>query len=114
SSKLRHRLRRKLAEDKKLLLQEIDKYNGLVLNTATNIDVAVVEHSLTGESTVSPIWPWEVHGSANISIKKQLHDQVMSTMRLQEEKGILVLEMAQHCTWLQSLAVLLKNKISEE
>ncbi|KAL0202404.1 hypothetical protein M9458_000422, partial [Cirrhinus mrigala] len=52
SSKLRHRLRRKLAEDKKLLLQEIDKYNGLVLNTATNIDVAVVEHSLTGESTV--------------------------------------------------------------
>ncbi|KAL0146849.1 hypothetical protein M9458_050788, partial [Cirrhinus mrigala] len=50
----------------------------------------------------------------NISIKKQLHDQVMSTMRLQEEKGILVLEMAQHCTWLQSLAVLLKNKISEE
>ncbi|XP_050957788.1 uncharacterized protein LOC127158862 [Labeo rohita] len=114
SSKLRHRLRRKLAEDKKLLLQEIDKYNGLVLNTATNIDVAVVEHSLTGESTVSQIWPWEVHGSANISIKKQLHDQVMSTMRLQEEKGILVLEMAQHCTWLQSLAVLLKNKISEE
>lgn len=63
SSKLRHRLRRKLAEDKKLILQEIEKYNGLVLDSATNIDVAVVEHSLTGESTVSQIWPWEVHGS---------------------------------------------------
>ncbi|KAF4094529.1 hypothetical protein G5714_024551 [Onychostoma macrolepis] len=114
SSKLRHRLRRKLAEDKKLLLQEIEKYNSLVLDSATNIDVAVVEHSLTGESTVSQIWLWEVHGSANILIKKQLHDQVMLTVRLQEEKSILVLEMAQHCTWLQSLAVVLKNKIAEE
>lgn len=64
SSKLRHRLRRKLAEDKKLLLQEIQKYNGLVLDSATNIDLAVVEHSLTGEHSVSQIWPWEVHGSA--------------------------------------------------
>ncbi len=63
SSKLRHHLRRKLAEDKKILLQEIEKLNGLVLDSATNIDVAVVEHSLTGESTVSQIWPWEVHGS---------------------------------------------------
>ncbi|ROL42094.1 hypothetical protein DPX16_19541 [Anabarilius grahami] len=114
SSKFRHHLRRKLAEDKKLLLQEIQKYNGLVLDTATNIDVAAVEHSLTGESSVSQIWPWEVHGSANISIKKQLHDQVMLAMRLQEEKSILVLEMAQHCTWLQSLAVVLKNKMAEE
>lgn len=51
---------------------------------------------------------------ANILIKKQLHDQVMLTMRLKEEKSILVLEMAQHCTWLQSLAVVLKNKIAEE
>ncbi|KAK2834617.1 hypothetical protein Q7C36_015318 [Tachysurus vachellii] len=104
SSKFRHRLRRKLAEDKKLLLQEIQKYNGLVQDSATNIDVATVEHSLNGESNVSQIWPWE----------KQLHDQVMLEMRLQEEKSILVLEMAQHCTWLQSLAVVLKNKMTEE
>ncbi|KAK9981838.1 hypothetical protein ABG768_001362 [Culter alburnus] len=114
SSKFRHCLRRKLAEDKKLLLQEIQEYNGLVPDSATNIDVAAVEHSLTGESSVSQIWPWEVHGSANISMKKQLHDQVMLAMRLQEEKSILVLEMAQHCTWLQSLAVVLKNKMAEE
>lgn len=38
----------------------------------------------------------------------------MLAMRLQEEKSILVLEMAQHCTWLQSLAVVLKNKMAEE
>ncbi len=62
SSKLCHCLRRKLAEDKNLL-QEIEKFNGLVLDSATNIDLAVVEHSLTGESTVSQIWLWEVHGS---------------------------------------------------
>nr|XP_055052103.1 uncharacterized protein LOC129437774 isoform X4 [Misgurnus anguillicaudatus] len=115
SSKLRHRLRRKLAEDKKLLLQEIQKYNDLVLDSATNIiDLAVVEHSLTGESSVSQIWPCDLNGSANISVKKRLHDQVMLTMRLQEERGIVVLEMAQHCTWLQSLAVALKNKMAEE
>jgi len=63
SSKLRHRLRRKLAEEKKALFEEIQKYNFLVQAFATNIDAATVEHSLTGESTVSPIWPWEVHGS---------------------------------------------------
>ncbi|CAM4513258.1 unnamed protein product [Leuciscus chuanchicus] len=116
SSKFRHRLRRKLAEDKKLLLQEIQKYNDLVLESATTIDVAVVEHSLTGESTVSQIWPWKVHGSANISIKKRVHDQVMLTRRLHEETSVLVLEMemAQHCTWLQSLAMVLKNKLAEE
>lgn len=51
---------------------------------------------------------------ANILTKKQLLDQVMLTMRLQEEKSILVLEMAQHCTWLQSLTVVLKNKMAEE
>ncbi|XP_052468601.1 uncharacterized protein LOC128025983 isoform X2 [Carassius gibelio] len=114
SSKFRHRLRRKLAEDKKLLLQEIQKYNDLVLESATTIDVAVVEHSLTGENTVYQIWPWEVHGSANISIKKRVHDQVMLTRRLHEETRVLVLEMAQHCTWLQSLAMVLKNKLAEE
>ena len=38
----------------------------------------------------------------------------MLTMRLQEEQNILVLEMAQQCTWLQNLAVVLKNKVAEE
>ncbi len=44
SSKFHHRLQKKLAENKRLLLQE--KFSGLVLDSATNIDVAVVEHSL--------------------------------------------------------------------
>ncbi|CAK6975960.1 uncharacterized protein LOC115539225 isoform X6 [Scomber scombrus] len=112
SNKLRHRLRRNLDGDKKLLLQAIHNFNEL--DSAAQIDAAVVEHSLSGESTVSPIWPWEVHDSANIGIKKRLHDQVMTTMRLQEEKRILVMEMAQHCTWLQNMALVLKNKVAEE
>ncbi|KAF4118213.1 hypothetical protein G5714_000264 [Onychostoma macrolepis] len=57
----------------------------------------------------------EVHGSANISIKKQLHDQVMLTVRLQEEKSILVLEMdGTTLHMVAEPAVVLKNKIAEE
>ena len=52
SSKLRHCLRRKLADEKKALFQEIQKYNCLVQASATNIDAAMVEHSLTGEHCV--------------------------------------------------------------
>ncbi|XP_030265168.1 uncharacterized protein LOC115576745 isoform X4 [Sparus aurata] len=112
SSKFRHRLRRKLGEDKKLLLQEMQRYNGLVPDSAA-VDVAAVESTFTGGSTVSPLWPWEVHGSENITIKKRLYDQVMLTMRLEEEKSILLLEMVQHCTWLQKQAEELKNKRAE-
>ncbi|KAK1879281.1 30S ribosomal protein S13 [Dissostichus eleginoides] len=114
SSKLRHRLRRKLADDKKRLNQEILKYNQLVHDSARGIDVAAVEHSLSGGSIMSALWPWEVHGMANFTAKKKILDQVMLTRRLQEEKGILLLEMAQHCTWLQNMAVALKNKVAEE
>ncbi|KAI4809193.1 hypothetical protein KUCAC02_018099 [Chaenocephalus aceratus] len=114
SSKLRHRLRRKLADDKKRLNQEILKYNQLVHDSARGIDVAAVEHSPSGGSIMSALWPWEVHGMANFTAKKNILDQVMLTRRLHEEKGILVLEMAQHCTWLQNMAVALKNKVAEE
>ncbi|XP_033938465.1 uncharacterized protein [Pseudochaenichthys georgianus] len=62
SSKLRHRLRRKLADDKKRLNQEILKYNQLVHDSARGIDVAALEHSLSGGSIMSTLWPWEVHG----------------------------------------------------
>ncbi|XP_033937549.1 uncharacterized protein [Pseudochaenichthys georgianus] len=114
SSKLRHRLRRKLADDNKRLNQEILKYNQLVHDSARGIDVAALEHSLSGGSIMSALWPWEVHGMANFTAKKKILDQVMLTRRLHEEKGILVLEMAQHCTWLQNMAVALKNKVAEE
>ena len=62
SNKLRHRLRRKLTADKKRLLQEIKKYNSLVADLSKRIDVALVDHSLAGQST-GAIWPWEDYGS---------------------------------------------------
>ncbi|XP_056456437.1 uncharacterized protein LOC130390471 isoform X2 [Gadus chalcogrammus] len=111
SNKLRHRLRRKLTEDKKRLLQEIDKYNSLVADLSKRIDVALVDHSLAGQST-GAIWPWEDYGSVTIGVKKRLHDQEMLKTRLEEELPILVLEMALHCTWLQNLGVALKTELA--
>ncbi|KAK3526682.1 hypothetical protein QTP70_031466 [Hemibagrus guttatus] len=104
SSKIHHYLQRKLAEDKKLLLEEIYKYNSVVESTKA-IDFAMQTQS-------NPVWPWEVHVSAKLAVKKKMHDQVMLMLRL--EKSILVLEMAQHCTWLQNLAVVLNKKVAEE
>lgn len=40
----------------------MQRYNALVPDSAA-IDVAVVENTFTGESTESPLWPWEVHGT---------------------------------------------------
>ncbi|CAL8239179.1 unnamed protein product [Gadus morhua 'NCC'] len=47
-----------------------------------------------------------------IGVKKRLHDQEMLKTRLEEELPILVLEMAQHCTWLQNLGVALKTELA--
>ncbi|KAI4803000.1 hypothetical protein KUCAC02_006563 [Chaenocephalus aceratus] len=88
SSKLCHRLRRKLADDKKRLNQEILKYKQLVHDSARGIDVAALEHSPSGGSIMSALWPWEVHGMANFTAKKKILDQ--------------------------NMAVALKNKVAEE
>ena len=37
------------------------RHNGLVPDSAA-IDVAAVENTFNGESTVSPLWQWEVSG----------------------------------------------------
>ncbi|KAF3837653.1 hypothetical protein F7725_009421 [Dissostichus mawsoni] len=95
-------------QTKKRLNQEMLKYNQLV-RLCQRHRCCCGEHSLSGGSIMSAR-PWEVHGMA----KKKILDQVMLTRRLQEEKGILLLEMAQHCTWLQNMAVALKNKVAEE
>ncbi|ROJ25351.1 hypothetical protein DPX16_20164 [Anabarilius grahami] len=60
SGKFRHRLRRKIAESKRLLLKDIETYNSH--EPAMPIDVNEVEQSLSGDNP-SPTWPWEVHGS---------------------------------------------------
>ncbi|ROL52540.1 hypothetical protein DPX16_11645, partial [Anabarilius grahami] len=60
SGKFRPRLRRKIAESKRLLLKDIETYNSH--KPAMPIDVNEVEQSLSGDNP-SPTWPWEVHGS---------------------------------------------------
>lgn len=58
SGKFRHRLRRKIAESKKLLFRDIAEYNRQ--EPAVQINPNEVELSLSGESLS---WPWEVNGS---------------------------------------------------
>ncbi|KAK0144501.1 putative nuclease HARBI1 [Merluccius polli] len=57
-----HATKCELTVDKKRLLQEIEKYNSLVADLSKRIDVALVDHSLAGQST-DTIWPWEDYGS---------------------------------------------------
>lgn len=100
SGKFHHRLRRKIAESKRLLLKDIETYNSH--EPAMPIDVNEVEQSLSGDNP-SPTWPWEVHGSAQIEDKFIFFNKAMLKMRLEEERTILVQEMAQHGSWLQKL-----------
>ncbi|KAJ8369372.1 hypothetical protein SKAU_G00094000 [Synaphobranchus kaupii] len=117
SNKLRHRLRQKLAEEKRRLFDQIRRYNTLAAED--KIDEALIEGRLAGlgSGTEAQIWPWDANisgSSVSITTKKKIHDQQMLTMRLQEERSILVVEMAQHCTSLQNLALALRTKISRE
>ncbi|XP_077088406.1 uncharacterized protein LOC143740227 [Siphateles boraxobius] len=111
SGNFRHGLRRKIAESKRLLLKDIETYNSH--EPAMAIDLNEVEQSLSGDNP-SPTWPWEVHGSAQIEDKLKMFNKAMLKMRLEEERTILVQEMAQHCSWLQKLQATLKRKTSEE
>ncbi|XP_073704470.1 uncharacterized protein [Garra rufa] len=111
SGKFRHRLRRKIAESKRLLMKDIETYNSH--EPAMPIDFNEVEQSLSGDNP-SPTWPWEIHGSAQIEEKLKFFNKAMLKMRLEEERTILVQEMAQHCSWLQNLQATLRRKTSEE
>lgn len=51
---------------------------------------------------------------ARIEDKIRVFQATMRRMRLEEEKTILVKEMAQHCSWLQKLMTSLQIVISEE
>ncbi|XP_072574324.1 uncharacterized protein [Paramormyrops kingsleyae] len=111
SGKFRHRLRLKMAQSKKLLFRDIAAYNSK--DPAVKIDPNEVELSLSSDNQ-SLSWPWEVHGSARIEDKMKVFRATMRRMRLEEEKTILVKEMAQHCSWLQKLMASLQSRISAE
>lgn len=51
--------------------------------------------------------------TALLSQKKYLHDQHMIVTRLDEEKHLLVVEMAQHCSWLNEVGKLQRQLAQE-
>nr|XP_055065316.1 uncharacterized protein LOC129447577 isoform X2 [Misgurnus anguillicaudatus] len=91
-NKQRHKIRRRIGEDKKRLFIAISQYNDLPNTTES---VHSVEDLL---ATESPIWPWDSESDTSLAMKKKVFDKVMQLERLIEEEAILVEEMKQHWT----------------
>lgn len=89
-SKGRARIRRKIREEKAILGSVVDKYNSMDPDTDR-----IVFDSLLSDETV---WPWQLsHGdSVDLRTKRKAFDSVMAIRRLEEEKKIVVAEMAKH------------------
>ncbi|XP_032366186.1 uncharacterized protein LOC116684918 [Etheostoma spectabile] len=103
SNKGRHRIRRKIRQQKTTLKAMVAEYNSLVPH-----EQAVCMDSVL--DTEHP-WPWQItqSGSADFSTKKEVFDRVMGVRRLQEEKKILVKEMKQHWESLKAHARVLSE-----
>ncbi|XP_035528808.1 uncharacterized protein LOC118336301 [Morone saxatilis] len=103
SNKGRHRIRRKIKQQKTTLKAMVAEYNSLVPH-----EQAVCMDSIL--DTEHP-WPWQItqSGSADFSTKKEVFDRVMGVRRLQEEKKILVKEMKQHWESLKAHARVLSE-----
>ncbi|KAK7130685.1 hypothetical protein R3I94_015982 [Phoxinus phoxinus] len=103
----RARIRRKIREEKNVLLSLVEKYNTLVPNA---------EH-LTLDTILSDeiVWPWQLtHGdSVDLRTKRKAFDIVMAVRRLEEEKRILIAEMNKHWKSLCTRADTLKHMSSQ-
>ncbi|XDV10893.1 hypothetical protein PO909_000004 [Leuciscus waleckii] len=91
-NKQRHKIRRRIREDKKKLYNAISQYNDLPTTTES---VDSIEDLL---ATESPIWPWDSEPDTSLGMKKKVFDKVMQLERLIEEEAIIVEEMKQHLT----------------
>ncbi|XP_048066670.1 uncharacterized protein LOC125280281 isoform X3 [Megalobrama amblycephala] len=105
-NKQRHKIRRRIREDKKKLFNAISQYNDL---PTTTVFVDSVEDLL---ATESPIWPWDSETDTSLGVKKKVFDKVMQLERLVEEEVILVEEMKQHWTHLTRSYRALKDQAS--
>ncbi|XP_073729776.1 uncharacterized protein [Misgurnus anguillicaudatus] len=94
--------RQKIGQEKKRLLEEIQRYNQQP--DGDPVDTNSVVQKLSNKTPESMIWPWQEENtdSVNIITKKKLFDQLMLVSRLTEEKEILVKEMMQHCQYLKN------------
>ncbi|XP_077099980.1 uncharacterized protein LOC143750666 [Siphateles boraxobius] len=100
-NKRRQKITQKIAQEKKRLLDEIQRYNQQP--DGDPVDTHSVVQKLSNKAAESMIWPWQEQNTDGIDIlvKKKLFDQLMLVSRLTEEKQILVKEMMQHCQYLK-------------
>ncbi|CAL8355831.1 unnamed protein product [Merluccius merluccius] len=100
-NKRRLKISQKIAQEKKRLLEEIQRYNQQP--DGDPVDTNSVVQKLSNKAAESMIWPWQEQNTDSVDIltKKKLFDQVMLASRLTEEKQILVKEMMQHCQYLK-------------
>ncbi|KTG05832.1 hypothetical protein cypCar_00040498, partial [Cyprinus carpio] len=102
-SKGRARIRRKIREEKAILSSVVEKYNSMVPDTER-----IAFDIILSDETV---WPWQLsHGDAvDLKIKRNAFDVVMAIRRLEEEKKIVLSEMAKHWKSLSTRADTLKE-----
>lgn len=100
-NKRRQKITQKIAQEKKRLVAEIQRYNQQP--NADPVDTNLVVQQLSNKAEEIMIWPWQEQNTDGVSIitKKKLFDQVMLVSRLTEERQILVKEMIQHCQYLK-------------
>ncbi|KAF3851721.1 hypothetical protein F7725_013493 [Dissostichus mawsoni] len=95
-NKRRHKLRKKIVEEKKALEDAITEHNAVV----GEADKLPPPNELLAEDNYS--WKWECHG--DMVQKKKVYDKVMLLTRLKEEAVILVHEVKQHWEYMRSVA----------
>ncbi|XP_026128633.1 uncharacterized protein LOC113109197 isoform X1 [Carassius auratus] len=102
-SKGRARIRRKIREEKAILSSVVEKYNSMVPDTER-----IAFDIILSDETV---WPWQLsHGDAvDLKTKRKAFDVVMAIRRLEEEKKIVLSEMAKHWKSLSTRADTLKE-----
>ncbi|XP_046907037.1 uncharacterized protein LOC124488473 isoform X2 [Hypomesus transpacificus] len=100
-NKRRQKITQKIAQEKKRLLEDIQRYNQQP--DGDPVDTELVVQKLSNKAAESMIWPWQEQNTDGVDIltKKKLFDHVMLASRLKEEKQILVKEMQQHCQYLK-------------
>ncbi|KAI4824359.1 hypothetical protein KUCAC02_012877 [Chaenocephalus aceratus] len=95
-NKRRHKLRKKIVEEKKALEDAITEHNAV----AGEADKLPPPNELLAEDNY--YWKWECHG--DMVQKKKVYDKVMLLTRLKEEAVILVHEVKQHWEYMRSVA----------
>ncbi|XP_073725812.1 uncharacterized protein [Misgurnus anguillicaudatus] len=90
SNKRRHKMRRRMNEDKSTLAAAIKDFNEQSTHQLPSVDELLAADNFQ--------WPWECPDTSNgnLSTKKVVFDRFMLLSRLKEEEQIIVMEVKQH------------------